>query len=184
MRTIENIITAGATLDFLTNVPDYPASAGWVLKYRLAPRDGAGAVIDITASAAGEAYAVQVPRSVTLAWGAGYYTAASWVEKGGELYPVGENVQVQILARPDTLAAGVDGRTHAQRVLDAIKAVLERRASMDQQEYTIHGRMLKRMQLDELLKFRRVYEGEVNAEQVSARLAAGLPVGGKVQVRF
>jgi hypothetical protein len=29
---------AGDTLDFTTSVPDYPASAGWTLKYRLVPR--------------------------------------------------------------------------------------------------------------------------------------------------
>ena len=77
------------------------------------------------------------------------------------------------------MPAGYDSRTHAQKTLDAIKAVIEKRASLDQQEYSIHGRQLKRMTIDELLKFRVVYEREVANEIVKERLAAGLPAGGK-----
>ena len=33
-----SLFYAGDTLDFTTSVAAYPASAGWTLKYRLAPR--------------------------------------------------------------------------------------------------------------------------------------------------
>jgi hypothetical protein len=55
---------------------------------------------------------------------------------------------------------------------------------MDQQEYTIQGRQLKRMPIADLLKFHAIYANEVANEAVRERLAAGLSAGGKVQVRF
>lgn len=184
MRTIENILTAGATLDFRTTVPDYPASAGWTLKYRLAPRAAGGTAIDISATPSGDDYLVQVSKSTTQTWVPGFYTAVSWVEKGSELYPVGARVEVEILARPDNLAAGTDGRTHAQIALDAIRAVIEKRATLDQQSYSIGNRTLQRMPLEDLLKFRAIYEREVRNEIAAEKIAAGLSVSNKIQVRF
>ena len=32
MLTLQNLLTAGDTLDFETSVPEYPASDGWTLK--------------------------------------------------------------------------------------------------------------------------------------------------------
>lgn len=165
MHTIDNIVTAGATLDFRTTVPDYPASAGWTLKYRLAPRAAGGTAIDISATPSGDDYLVQVSKSTTQTWVPGFYTAVSWVEKGSELYPVGARVEVEILARPDNLAAGTDGRSSAQKALDAITAVLENRATIDQQEYAIAGRQLKRMTVADLILLQQRFESQVQKER-------------------
>jgi hypothetical protein len=48
-------------------------------------------------------------------------------------------------------------------VLDAIEAVIENRATLDQQEYTIGSRHLKRMTAAELIEFRDKYRGLVAA---------------------
>ena len=62
--------------------------------------------------------------------------------------------------------------------------MIENRATMDQQEYAIGGRSLKRTPMADLLRLRSVYRTEVKNEIAAERLAAGLPAGGKVQVRF
>lgn len=178
MTTLTNLLTAGDTLDFTTSVPEYPSSAGWTLKYRLAPRV-AGTAIDLTASAESDGYRVQVAAASTIGWAAGFYTWTAYVEKAAERYTVGRG-QLEIRAASTTLAAGSDGRTHARKVLDAIESVIEGRATLDQQEYAIAGRSLKRMAIDELMRFRRIYQSEVKAEE----LAAGIGTARTLQVRL
>jgi hypothetical protein len=178
MATLQNLITAGDTLDFTTSVPEYPASEGWTLKYRLAPR-AAGAAIDITAAADGDDYDVQVVAATTIGWATGWYTWTAYVEKAAERYTV-DRGQLEIRAASTTLAAGSDNRTHARKVLDAIESVIEGRATLDQQEYAIAGRSLKRMAIDELMRFRRIYQSEVKAEE----LAAGIGTARTLQVRL
>ena len=65
--------------------------------------------------------------------------------------------------RPDIaqLAAGHDARSHVQRVLDAIEAVLEKRATLDQERYRINNRELVRTPVADLLKLRDRYRGEL-----------------------
>lgn len=166
MTTLSNLLTAGDTLDFTTSVPDYPATEGWTLKYRLAPR-AAGTAIDITATADGDDYDVQVAASTTASWAAGYYTWTAYVELGSERYTVGRG-QLQIRASSVTLAAATDGRTHARIVLDAINATIEGRATKDQQEYTIGNRSLKRTPLADLINLQQLYQAKVNAEDNAA----------------
>lgn len=166
MIDLPNPLTAGDTLALTASVSDYPASAGYTLKYRLAPR-AAGTAIDITATAAGDDYAVAVAASTTLTWATGFYTCTKFVEKAGERYTV-DRGQLEIRAASTTLAAATDGRTHARIVLDAINAVIEARATKDQEEYTIGSRSLKRIPIAELIKFREYYQAKVNAEDNTA----------------
>lgn len=182
MTTLTNLLTAGDTLDFETSVPEYPSSGGWTLKYRLAPRS-AGTAIDLTATAEGDGYRVQAAAATTATWAAGFYTWTAYVEKAAERYTVGRG-QLEIRAASTTLAAGSDGRTHARKVLDAIEAVLEGRATLDQQEYAINGRSLKRTPIADLMRLRQLYRNEVQGEEAAANLAAGLGGARKVQVRL
>lgn len=182
MTTLQNLLTAGDTLDFETSVPDYPASDGWTLKYRLAPR-AAGTAIDITASASGSDFLVQAAASTTASWATGFYTWTAFVEQGAERYTVGRG-QLEIRAASSTLAAAYDGRSHARKVLDAIEAAIEGRASQTQLEYTINGRSIKFMKPEDLMKQRQIYRNEVAGEEAADRLAAGLGTARKVQVRL
>ena len=161
--TLNNVLTAGDTLDFTTSVPDYLASAGWVLKYRLAPR-AAGTAIDLTSVASGDDHRVTVLAATTLSWAVGEYGWTAFVEKAAERYTV-DRGELTIRAASTTLAAGVDTRSQARVALDAIDAVMANRATMDQQEYSIAGRSLKRMSVDELLKLRAFYADQVAKEK-------------------
>jgi hypothetical protein len=78
----------------------------------------------------------------------------------------------KLLARYDQ-AANLDDRSHARKVLDAIEAVIENRATLDQQEYTIGSRHLKRMTVAELIEFRDKYRGESRRRRMLERMRNG-----------
>lgn len=88
----------------------------------------------------------------------------------------------QITIMPDLAAAeaGYTAKTHAQRTLEAIEAVIEKRASMDQERYRINNRELYRTPIADLLKLRDLYRLEVAREQQAQRGCN--PFGRKVRV--
>lgn len=63
------------------------------------------------------------------------------------------------------MAEGTDLRTENEIALAAIKAVLARRASMDQQRYKINNRELDRTPIADLIKLRALYVREVRRER-------------------
>ncbi len=60
-----------------------------------------------------------------------------------------------------TTASAQDLRSHNQTVLDNICAVIESRSTIDQDEYTIKDRQLKRTPLEDLLKLKAEYRALV-----------------------
>lgn len=164
---LESII-AGDTLSFTESVPAYPASAGWTLTYRLVPRSSSASAITFSASASGDEHAVLVAAATTAAWIAGSYSWSSYVTKTTQRFSIASGT-VEILPDPATVAAGTDRRTHAQIVLEAIEAVIEGRASKDQEEFRIGERSLKRTPIADLLALKEAYEGKVARERLAAK---------------
>lgn len=153
-------VTAGDTIKWRReDLAEYPASGGWGLSYALR---NAAAQINLTATADGDAFGVTVAAATSATWAAGSYVWAAFVTKAGERYEVGRG---QIDVRANLAAAGVyDGRTHAEKVLAAVEAVLEKRATKDQEELEIDGLSLKRTPLGDLIKLRERYRAEVARE--------------------
>lgn len=172
-------ITAGDTVKWTRSLSDYLASDGWVLTYAL--RNEAGS-IDITASADGDNHLVDVAASVTAGWPAGSYSWHGYVTKAAERYSV-DTGHIEI---KQNLAATVshDGRSHVKKVLDAIEAVLEERATEKQLAYSINGRTLSLTPLAELYTLRSQYIQEYRREVNAERLANGLGSSRKVLTRF
>lgn len=177
---MKSSLIVGDTLDFLTTVADFPPANGWTLKFRLVPRTS-GTAITLTATTSGTDYRVQVDPATTAAWTAGEYSWTSWVEKSGARYSV-ESGTITLLPDPGVVSA-YDGRSHAAKVLDSIEAVLENRATQDQMEYQIGGRMLKRMPIGDLMRLRQLYKAEVLNENAVQNLANGVGVARIVRVR-
>ena len=173
-------LIVGDTLNFLTSVPDYPASEGWTLTFRLVPRTS-GTAIEFSATAEGVDYRSTVSASTTDGWAAGEYSWASYVTLSGERYTV-ETGTITLLPDPG-VATTLDSRSHARIVLENIEAVIEGRATTDQQEYTIGQRSLRRMTVDDLIKLRTRYRNEVYAEDQAARAASNLG-GGRLLARL
>lgn len=128
-----------------------------------------------------EQHTVEASASVTADWPAGVYWWALRATDGGDIVQVDEG---QITIAGDIAAAevGFDARTHAERTLQAIEAVIENRATTDQQKYTINNRELWRTPIAELLLLRSRYRDEVR-RQKQARGGQSL-LGRQVKVRF
>jgi hypothetical protein len=193
MDFLETII-AGDTLDFTVEVVDFPASDGWTLKYRLTPRftTPTQTPIDLTATtnADGERYDIQVAPATTVGWKAGFYTWARWVEKAGARQTLNESGQLEVKADPALTAQGYDSRSHPRKVLEAIEAVIESRASQTQREmvaYTIGSRS-QTLDAQEskaaLLELHSKYKWLVANEDALDKIAVGLPNPRNVGIRF
>jgi len=162
---------------------DYPAST-WTLTYRF--KNAAGG-FEIVASADGDNFAVTVAAATTAAYasGAGTYTWAAQVVSGSTKHTV-DHGTLEVLANlfAGTATAASDQRTHNQIALDAIKAVMESRASKDQAEYMIAGRKLVLTPLPDLIKLLNFYEARVAGEQAAENLRNGRNVPSVIQVRM
>lgn len=177
-------LRAGDTWAWTRSLSDYPASA-WTLKYQF--KSAAGG-FSITATADGDDYAVSVGAATT----AGYHSFRgamswiAWVEGGSsEKYTVDTGtITIDPDYRNGTSTAAFDDRTHAQIVLDAIEAVIEGRATKDQDELQIAGRLLKRTPIPTLLKMRQHYKTEAASQKTAEAIANGSGIGRKIQFRM
>lgn len=160
-------------------IADYPATS-WTLKYSL---KNVTEHLEIVAVADGAQFAITVPVSTTKSVKAGNYRMVGYVEDAGATQRFGV-FDEEIVIDPSFANAGVvDDRSHARKVLEAIEAVIENRATKDQEEYQIGHRMLKRTPLAELDKFRKQYQAQVRSEELRALAEKGQG-GGKVVYRL
>jgi hypothetical protein len=166
-------INAGDTARWLKALPDYPASADWVLGYELV---SAANRYTFSAAPDGDNHLVNVAAATTAAWVPGSYAWRARVSLSGEVFTVGQG---HITVDP-SFGSIVDARGHARKTLDAIEAVLENRASSATAEYQIAGRSLKYIPIPELLALRDRYRQEVAREEAASRLGGA----GRIYVRF
>lgn len=156
-------IGAGLTFDKLVTLTAYPAT-DWVLSVVLR---GAGA-INLAATAEGAQHRLTASAAVTADWVPGIYSYSVRVSDGTNVHEI-ESGQLSVLSDLSNVTEGHDGRSHAKRTLDAIEAVIEKRASMDQERYRINNRELYRTPIADLIKLRDLYRAEVRREQAAAR---------------
>lgn len=168
--------SAGLNFRAALDLPGYPAQAWTVQAVIRGP-----AVIDLTAAGSGTVHTFDVPAATTASWKPGIY----WYSlRAGNATDVFELATGQLHVRADLsqAAAGYDGRSPNEVALAAINAVLSRRATMDQERYTINNRELWRTPIPDLLKLKAHYTVLVRRERARAAGRSGL--GRTVPVRF
>lgn len=183
---------AGDTLDFQVSVPDYPSSAGWTLKYRLTPRFTTPTQAPITLTAIANAdgtYQVQESPANTQNWVAGFYTWSRWVEKVGARQTLTERGQLEVRPNPAASAQGLDTRSVARKMLDAVEAMLANRSTQTQRElvsYTIgsRGQTFDPNDRASLVKELSFWKWQVANEDAREKIAAGLPNPRRIGIRF
>ena len=115
----------------------FPANGGWALKYWFKKTGATGANFSIDATADGAYFAVTVAVATTQALTAGDYTWSAIATKAG-VSKEADSGRLKILPRYD-LAGNLDDRTHNRKMLEAIEAVLESRASSTQREMVAYS---------------------------------------------
>ena len=85
-------------------------------------------------------------------------------------------------------ATVIDTRTHARKMLEALEALLEGKASYDQTSYTIGtgagSVTIGRLTPDELLKWMDYYKREVRNEEKAENLRNGRAIKQNIRIRF
>lgn len=171
--------TAGDTVKWTKSVADYPASAGWALSYAFI---NAAAKFTASGVANGADFDVTISATTSASITAGDYYWEAYVTKASERFKVGSGT---VKVKPNlATATTLDARSHAKKTLDAIEAVIEGRATVDQQEYQIGNRSLKRMPIADLIVFAEKYRAMVRAEENAEAIAQGKTGKNKLYVRL
>lgn len=160
---------AGDRVQWKRTLTEFPITEGWVLKYYLRCNFQHDP-ITITATTSGTDYSVDLTPDETDTYPPGIYYWQAFVEKSGDRKPVDDGRFV-IGANFATLSQPHDGRSHARRCLESIEAVLEGRATRDDQRYVLQavGRSVDKMPIKDLLAFRDYYLTEVRAEEADLK---------------
>lgn len=165
-------------------VADYP-TADYALTYEFMCDSGGGGShkFTITATETTDDYIIEVSQDTTEHYHVHHYKWYAFITRTSDSERISVDSGVTQLVA-DYAESTADQRTHAKKVLDAIEAVLENRASQDQMSYSIAGRSLSRMSIDDLMRFRDRYRAEYNQELKKARIKNKQDTGNTIKVRF
>lgn len=174
-------VTVNASSTWSRSVPGCSPADGWSLIYRFVGPAAVEFQADPDASGTGFSVVLEPSSDPVATPGALFVVAGlyAWIatairDDGGDpavLLDRREVARGTLEVRPDlsALVAGYDARSQAVRILEAIDATLEGRASSDQSAYTINGRSLSRIPVPELLALRRHYAALVHKERGRSR---------------
>ena len=172
--SIPNQITAGLTFETRLKKSGFPPAQWSAVLMLRGP-----SVVNITGTVDGDYFVFTAPATETADWLPGNYWYAVRATSGSDVKEL-ESGQTTVLPDMASAPEGYDGSTAAERTLAAIEAVIEKRASMDQERYRINNRELYRTPIADLLKLRDMYRMEVNRER--AAKCGNNPFGRKVRV--
>jgi hypothetical protein len=161
---------------------DYPNNL-YTATYVARITGGGSNEITLTGTAYGTDYLFSVSSAVSADFAPGYYHWQLEMVRDSD----SERVVVDrgtFTAIPDLDVNQSDPRTHAEVMLDKIEARLESRADVDVSNYSINGRSLVKMSIEELLRWRDYYRAEFTMEKRKQRARRGQPTGASVKVRF
>ena len=128
---------------------DYDNSA-FTLKYS-ARLEGSGSTeIEITASASGDDYLVEVASATTASYTVGTYRWQMYITRNSDSQRLTlDSGTWEVVANRD--AATTDPRSHARIMVEKIESVLEGRPDADVSSYSINGRSLTKIAIPELM---------------------------------
>jgi len=161
---------------------DYPNSS-YSLSYKARLEGTGSTVITITASASGDDYLVSVSQSATASYTVGTYRWQAYITRTSDSERVTvDSGTFEVIANRS--ASTADPRSHAKTMLEKIESLLEGRADADVSSYSIAGRSLSKLTLDELMQWRDRYRAEWMREVRRERALNGKRTGGTVLARF
>jgi hypothetical protein len=169
----------GDSLEWSSSYSDYPSSTWTLAVYFNGPRS-----LVVSGTADGSiGFSTFVSASQTAGLLAGQYKVVEVVTSGSRRATV-STTTFEFLSNPALTPAGTDARSHVRKVFEAIKAVIEGRATQAEENISIGGRSLSRTPLAELLKLYKQYEQMVRDEEASEKIAKGMSSGNSVYVRW
>ena len=163
-------------------VSDYPV-ASYALTYD-ASFEGTKIAITALEDTDPESYVVEVSGTVTADYTVGTYVWSAFITDSSDAT---KRTQVDYgtwTVKPNLAVSTAAPRSHNEIILDALEALLETRATVDQASYSIAGRSLSRMDVDDLLRWKAIYTWRVKREVQLERIRNGQRPGNTIDVRF
>jgi len=161
---------------------DYPNDQ-YTATYVARITGGGASEIQLAGTASGDDYLFTVDSVTSADFVAGYY---HW-----QLEIVRNSDSERLVLERGTFTAivdldvnNVDPRTHAEIMVDKIEAVLQNRADADVANYSIQGRSLVKLSIDDLLRWRDYYRTELAMEKRKERVRRGKSTGATIKARF
>lgn len=151
----------------------------------LMARSGTGANVEfsIVATNSGDDYLFTANSAATASYTAGlFHYQIEVLETSSSNRIIVDQGELDVTVDLDVNA--VDPRTHAEKMLQKIEAVLENRADADVSSYSIAGRSLTKMSPEELLTWRDTYRREVKAYRRKLDVKHGRQTSSTVLMRF
>lgn len=178
---IPSQITAGDSATWV-DAPSGDITSAWTLTYVLRGSSG----LTLTATAAGSNWTTSITAVQSAALEPGTYYWQASATSGSQRTTIGSG-SIQVLANLAYTGTpeAFDGRSQAEQDLAAVQAAMRAVISGGAtQEYSIGNRSLKKMPMADLIALESKLKSDVATEKRRARLAAGLPSGRAVFVRF
>ena len=164
LATEPTAFIAGDSVSWRKTLTGFSPVDGWSLQCTFVSAD---TKFTVDAVQDGDDFVSSITPAVSSALIPGRYSWSARVTDGTDVATVGAGA---LTVQPDISALPrFDSRSHARKMLDAIEAALERRASKDQLdmiEISIFSRTTKRGD-GALLEARRLYQTEVNREEAA-----------------
>jgi len=143
---------------------------------------GGSTEIIITASASDDDYLFAVPSDTSSNYTVGSYHYQLEIERNSDNERiVVDRGQIKVSTDYDN---NVDPRHHAEIMLGKIESILEGKADSDVSSYSIQGRSLTKLGIDELLEWRNYYRREVNEIKKKERITHGRKTKSTILGRF
>ena len=171
---------AGDTVEWTRTLGSYPAGDSWVLSYSFR---GNASTTDFTATASGDDHILTITATNSALLSSGDYTVAGYATKGAERHTVFEG-RITVKANLSAMGSTYDGRTHVKKVLDAIEAVLENRATKSILDTNVEGVSISNIPHDQLLALREKYLTYYKQEVAAESIAQGGVSGSRILTRF
>lgn len=174
-------IAAGDSLNWERSLEDYLASEGYTLHYALF---NAAASFAIDSTADGDKHVISVDSATTAAWAAGRYDWVAYITGPGGIKKTLFDGSIKIT--PDLTAAPYDGRSHAQKMLEAIEACLEERGTAQEVDLVKaqFGERAAERNPESLRAARDGYKAEVAKENRGAARGRGEKVSSNSKITF
>lgn len=179
-----DVFISGTTVRWNKSFSDYNPDDGWALSYTFSQLNER---IDVTGVDNGDgSWLLELTAQESAGKAPGIYNWVAIVSggpSGTDRIAAAEGrteIKTDIASNP----IGVDSRTYAEQLLEAIEDTLAGRANTDQASYSFGGVSLTRMQMSELLQARSAMRAEVAREKAADRLRRGLGDSSRIFVRL
>ena len=178
-------VFAGDTFRWDKTLDNYTPADSWALTYSFRSNTGTGFNITGAANSGNSGWEITVAAATSASYTTGDYECQAYVTKGSERFVV-DNGRTVINRNLNALTVGAttDLRTHAKLMLSKIQSVLEGRVDADIENYSIGGRSINKIPVNELVSILHTYEEKLDKEERKARLANKHGSGRLIKARF